>query len=148
MPPSDHDGKQHTVGVTMETQLGRQGSEALYARSLTRMLRGIVRFFGTRGFGRSLTKLSMEHSPAHSACRTAADEPMGAPEPEAGPTQAELEALRLTMDGMTNREIGLKLGLSEHEVGLRLQRVMRKFRCGTKYEAGLKAIELRLIEGI
>ncbi len=73
---------------------------------------------------------------------------MDASEPEARPTPAELEALRWTMDGMTNREIGLKLGLSEHEVALRVQRVMQKFGCGTRYEAGLKAIKLRLIEGL
>ena len=87
----------------------------------------------------------MEHSPVHSGSRPATDEPTGAP--EARPTQAELEALRWTMDGMTDREIGLKLGLSEHEVGSRLQRVMQKFACRTKYEAGLKAIKLRLIKG-
>jgi DNA-binding CsgD family transcriptional regulator len=64
------------------------------------------------------------------------------------PTPAELEALRWTMDGMTDWEIGVKLGLSERDVTLRLQRVMAKLGCGTKYEAVLKAIKLRLIEGI
>jgi len=52
------------------------------------------------------------------------------------------------MDGMTDWEIGSKLGLSERDVTLRLQRVMRKLECGTEYEAVLKAIKLRLIEGI
>lgn len=64
------------------------------------------------------------------------------------PTREELETLRWTMDGMTNWEIGRQLDLSERDVTLRLQRVMRKLGCGTKYEAVLKAIKLRLIEGL
>ena len=61
------------------------------------------------------------------------------------PTASELEALRWTMDGMTSWEIGRKLGLSERDVTLRLERVMTKWKCGTKYEAVLKAIRLGLI---
>ena len=64
------------------------------------------------------------------------------------PTRGELEALRWTMDGMTSWEIGRKLHLSERDVTLRLQRLMRKLGCGTKYEAVLRAIKLGLIEGI
>ena len=64
------------------------------------------------------------------------------------PTQGELEALRWTMDGMTSWEIGRKLDLSERDVTLRLQRLMRKLGCATKYEAVLRAIKLGLIEGI
>jgi DNA-binding CsgD family transcriptional regulator len=132
----------------METQLGRQCNEVRRARPLQRLLRGILKIFEGRGSGRGLIRLSIARAPAHSGYRPAADEPMGAPEPEVRPTQAELEALRWTMDGMTDREIAQKLGLSEHEVALRVQRVMQKFRCGTRYEAGLRAIKLRLIEGL
>lgn len=64
------------------------------------------------------------------------------------PTASELEALRWTMDGLTSWEIGKKMDLSERDVALRLQRVMRKLGCGTKYEAVLRAIKLGLIEGI
>ena len=64
------------------------------------------------------------------------------------PTRGELEALRWTMDGMTSWEIGRKLDLSERDVTLRLQRLMRKLGCGTKYEAVLRAIKLGLIEGV
>ncbi len=64
------------------------------------------------------------------------------------PTRGELEALRWTMDGLTDGEIGRKLALSEHDVKLRLQRVMRKLGCGTKYEAVLKGIRRGLIRGI
>ncbi len=62
-------------------------------------------------------------------------------------TKSELEALRWTMDGMTSWEIGQKMALSEFDVTLRLQRVMRKLGCGSKYEAVLKGIKLGLIEG-
>ena len=64
------------------------------------------------------------------------------------PTREELEALRWAMEGMTDWEIGRKLDLSQHDVTLRLQRVVRKLGCGTKYEAVLKAIKQGLIEGI
>ena len=52
------------------------------------------------------------------------------------------------MDGLTSWEIGKRMDLSERDVALRLQRVMRKLGCGTKYEAVLRAIKLGLIEGI
>jgi len=61
-------------------------------------------------------------------------------------TKNELEALRWSMDGMTSWEIGRKMGLSDCDVTLQLRRVMKKLRCGSKYEAALKAIKLGLIE--
>lgn len=71
------------------------------------------------------------------------------PAPESPtPTHQELDALRRANDGMTDSEIGLTLGLSERDVTLRLQCLMRKWGCRTRYEAGLKAIKLRLIEGL
>ncbi len=62
------------------------------------------------------------------------------------PTPGELEALRWSMDGMTRWDVGRKMGLSERDVALRLQRVMRKLGCSSTYEAVLRAIKLRLIE--
>ncbi len=62
------------------------------------------------------------------------------------PTPGELETLRWSMDGMTRWEVGRKMGLSERDVTLRLQRVMRKLGCSSTYEAVLRAIKLRLIE--
>jgi len=38
------------------------------------------------------------------------------------------------------------MGLSERDIALRLQRVMRKLGCGSTYEAGLRAIRLGMIE--
>lgn len=62
------------------------------------------------------------------------------------PTPGELEALRWSMDGMTRWEVGRKMGLSERDVALRLERVMRKLGCTSTYESALRAIKLRLIE--
>jgi DNA-binding CsgD family transcriptional regulator len=61
-------------------------------------------------------------------------------------TPRELEALRWSMDGMTRWDVGRKMGLSERDVALRLQRVMRKLGCSSTYEAVLRAIKLGLIE--
>lgn len=63
-------------------------------------------------------------------------------------TPGELEALRWSMDGMTRWEVGRKMGLSERDIALRLQRVMRKLGCSSTYESALRAIKLRLIESI
>jgi len=64
------------------------------------------------------------------------------------PTPGELEALRWSMDGMTRWEVGRKMALSERDVALRLQRVMRKLGCSSTYESALRAIKLRLIESL
>ena len=60
-------------------------------------------------------------------------------------SKSELEALRWTVDGLTNWEIGRKMALSSYDVALRLHRAMKKLDCGTKYEAVLKGIKLGLI---
>jgi DNA-binding CsgD family transcriptional regulator len=62
------------------------------------------------------------------------------------PTAGELEALRWAMDGMTRWEIGRKRGLSERDVALRFERVVRKLGCSSTYEAVLGAIRAGLIE--
>lgn len=58
---------------------------------------------------------------------------------------AELEALRWSTDGLTDAEVGRKIGISATEAKLRLCRVMSKLGCASKYEAGLRAIRLGLI---
>jgi DNA-binding CsgD family transcriptional regulator len=62
-----------------------------------------------------------------------------------GLTKSELEALRWTMAGNTDWEIGKAMSISESMVLLRLRNAMRKLGCGTKYEAVLRAIRLGLI---
>jgi len=62
------------------------------------------------------------------------------------PLPSELEALRWSLDGLTDWEIGEKMALSAWDVKRRLQRLMRKFGCGSRYEAGLIGIRLGLIQ--
>ena len=57
----------------------------------------------------------------------------------------ELDALRRSMDGLTDWEVGDAMGISEKEVLLRLRRAMAKLGCATKYEAAIRAIRLGLV---
>ena len=59
---------------------------------------------------------------------------------------AELEALRWTMDGMTSWEVADRMSISERHVTLLLRRAMHQLGCSSRYEAGLRAIRLGLIE--
>lgn len=60
--------------------------------------------------------------------------------------KGELDALRRSMDGHSDWEVGYAMGISETEVLLRLRRAMSKLGCSTKYEAALRAIRLGLVE--
>jgi DNA-binding CsgD family transcriptional regulator len=57
----------------------------------------------------------------------------------------ELDALRRSMDGLSNWEIGRAMSISETEVMLRLRRSMQKLGCTNKYETALRAIRLGLV---
>ena len=57
----------------------------------------------------------------------------------------ELDALRWSVDGLSNSDIGDAMGISETEVLLRLRRATAKLGCSTKYEAALRAIRLGLV---
>ena len=58
----------------------------------------------------------------------------------------ELDALRRSIDGLSNWEVGQAMGISETEVLLRLRRATTKLGCATKYEAALRAIKLGLVD--
>jgi DNA-binding CsgD family transcriptional regulator len=58
----------------------------------------------------------------------------------------ELDALRRSMDGLNNWEVGRAMAISETEVMLRLRRAMRKLGCANKYETALRAIRLGLVD--
>jgi DNA-binding CsgD family transcriptional regulator len=139
----------------METQLGRQCNEVRHARPLQRLLRHMAEFLKSRGLRFGSDNLQATRSSqigdgeVNDDFRPNASCAQGFSDCELmTPTQGELEALRWAMDGMTDAEIGLKVGLPEREVAFRLRGVMRKFGCRTKYEAVLKAIKMRWIEGI
>ena len=59
--------------------------------------------------------------------------------------QGELEALRRSMDGLSDWEVGTAMGISEKEVLLRLRRAVTKLGCSTKYEAAIRAIRIGLV---
>jgi len=59
--------------------------------------------------------------------------------------RSELEALRWSTDGLTNSEVGERMGISATEAMLRLRRAMAKLGCANKYETSLRAIRLGLI---
>ena len=60
--------------------------------------------------------------------------------------KAELDALRRSMDGLNNWEVGRAMAISETEVLLRLRRAIHKLGCTNKYEAALRAIRLGLVD--
>ena len=62
------------------------------------------------------------------------------------PAPGELDALRRSMDGLSDWEVGHAMGISEKEVLLRLRRATAKLGCATKYEAALRAIRLGLVD--
>ena len=57
----------------------------------------------------------------------------------------ELDALRRSMDGLSDWEVGNAMGISETEVLLRLRRATTKLGCATRFEAALRAIQLGLV---
>ena len=59
---------------------------------------------------------------------------------------SELDALRRSMDGLNNWEVGRAMAISETEVMLRLRRAMHKLGCTNKYETALRAIRLGLVD--
>jgi DNA-binding CsgD family transcriptional regulator len=58
----------------------------------------------------------------------------------------ELDALRRSMDGLNNWEVGRAMAISDTEVMLRLRRAMHKLGCANKYETALRAIRLGLVD--
>lgn len=59
--------------------------------------------------------------------------------------KGELDALRWSVDGLSDTAIGEAMGISETEVLLRLRRATVKLGCSTIYEAALRAIRLGLV---
>ena len=59
--------------------------------------------------------------------------------------RSELDALRRSMDGLSDWEIGNAMGISETDVLLRLRRATKALGCATRYEAALRAIKHGLV---
>ena len=60
--------------------------------------------------------------------------------------KAELEALRWSMDGLTTWETANRMSISERHVTLLIRSVLAKLGCSSRYQAGLRAIRLGLIQ--
>lgn len=74
------------------------------------------------------------------------------PEPEPPPdrprlTDQELKVVRFVADGLTNPEIGTRLGLSRHTVKEYLSHAMRKLESANRVEAVRRAGALGLLDG-
>ena len=66
--------------------------------------------------------------------------------PVEGLTAREREVLALVADGLHNREIGERLGVTEHTVKFHLAAVFGKLGASTRTEAVQKGLRLGLIE--
>ena len=60
-------------------------------------------------------------------------------------TARELEVLRWTLAGKTAWEVGMLLGISEHNVKYHVKRILVKLEVGSKHQAAAKAKSLGLI---
>jgi DNA-binding CsgD family transcriptional regulator len=62
-------------------------------------------------------------------------------------TEQELKVVRLVAEGLTNPEIGARLGLSRHTVKEYLSHAMRKLEAANRVEAVRRAGSLGLLDG-
>jgi DNA-binding NarL/FixJ family response regulator len=61
-------------------------------------------------------------------------------------TGRELEVLRLAADGLTNRQIGRRLGISENTVKNHIRNILEKLHLHSRMEAVLYAVRAELID--
>jgi DNA-binding CsgD family transcriptional regulator/tetratricopeptide (TPR) repeat protein len=68
------------------------------------------------------------------------------PQDTGGLTARELEVLRLLADGLTNREIGVRLFISQKTVGAHVAHVFEKLGVHSRLEAAVRAQQLGVVE--
>jgi two-component system NarL family response regulator len=61
-------------------------------------------------------------------------------------TAREIEVLRLASDGLTNRQIGRRLGISENTVKNHIRNILEKLHLHSRMEAVLYAVREDLID--
>lgn len=74
--------------------------------------------------------------------------PGGAGGPTAGPdrlTDRELEVLRLVTEGLRNKEIGARLGVSENTAKFHLRNILEKLHAGSRTELAARAVREGLV---
>ena len=60
-------------------------------------------------------------------------------------TARELEVLRLLSDGMTNKEIASRLGITEHTIKFHVNAILGKLSAETRTEAVVHAARLGIV---
>jgi len=76
-------------------------------------------------------------------------EPRFAPLPEHGsppPTSREVEVLTALADGLSNKAIARRLGISPHTVKFHLEQLFRKLGAGCRAEAVAKGLKRQIVE--
>ena len=76
-------------------------------------------------------------------------EPRFAPLPEDGsppPTAREIEVLTALADGLSNKAIARRLGISPHTVKFHLEQLFRKLGAGCRAEAVAKGLKRQIVE--
>jgi RNA polymerase sigma factor (sigma-70 family) len=61
-------------------------------------------------------------------------------------TRREQDVLRLLVDGLTNRQIAERLGVSEHTVNRHVTNILRKLRLPSRAAAAAHAVRSGLLD--
>ena len=130
----------------MDTQLNRQCLEVLHAKTVKEFVRISAEFGQSMGFHTMASMVVTDHGPNFSEFQSVTDAPIDYLPTFEDANSARLDALRRSIDGLSNWEVGQAMGISETEVLLRLRRATTKLGCATKYEAALRAIKLGLVD--
>jgi two-component system, NarL family, nitrate/nitrite response regulator NarL len=70
---------------------------------------------------------------------------VGAPPPAERLTPREIEVLNLLADGLSNKQIGVELGISDHTVKFHVNSILDKLGAETRTEAVVRAARLGLV---
>ncbi|MFC7343526.1 MadR family response regulator transcription factor [Saccharopolyspora griseoalba] len=105
----------------------------------------VVKDVDTTELVRSIRAVARRESSFDSRSAAAMVQSMNAPSAEPGLTERELNVLRQLAHGLSNREIGGELFISETTVKFHVRNIMRKLGAASRAEAVYEASKLRLI---
>jgi DNA-binding NarL/FixJ family response regulator len=105
----------------------------------------VVKDVDTTELVRSIRAVARRESSFDSRSAAAMVRSMNAPSSEPGLTERELNVLRQLAHGLSNREIGGELFISETTVKFHVRNIMRKLGAASRAEAVYEASKLRLI---
>ena len=61
-------------------------------------------------------------------------------------TPREMDALEMLTEGLSNKQIAARLGISDHTAKFHVNSILAKFRAGTRTEAVMRGIRLGLVK--